>query len=175
MAERPPCGSNNDRKYGHDLTAAAAQGRKSHRSRGDQDLIEPLIRSTLASKRTGYRFKASLETNLQVENTIVAPSGAVVYGRLAQASSRGRMYGKLLAHPGVTDIVIQWHFLSVMTSTFEIKGKGEVKRHGFFSMEKCWARPGLEPYGESQWEERGRYGVVAGDGGRNGACRVEKR
>src|SRR5262249_23935761 len=41
--------------------------------------------------KTGYRFMATLETNLQDDDQVVAQRGSKVYGRLAQASSAGKM------------------------------------------------------------------------------------
>jgi hypothetical protein len=36
-------------------------------------------------QRVGHRFTANLETNLQVDDVIVAPRGRTVHGRLATA------------------------------------------------------------------------------------------
>jgi hypothetical protein len=87
-----------------------------------------LIRTTDAidssKQKTGYRFTATLETNLQAEDTVVAPRGATVYGKLAQASSAGRMSGSSELTLELTDIVINGTAYPLMTSTYEVKGKG---------------------------------------------------
>ena len=76
-------------------------------------------------QKTGDRFTASLETNLQADNMVVAPRGATVYGRLVQASSAGRMAGSSQLTLELTDIVIRGTTYPLVTSTYEIKGKGE--------------------------------------------------
>jgi hypothetical protein len=76
-------------------------------------------------QKTGDRFAASLETNLQADNMVVAPRGATVYGRLVQASSAGRMAGSSQLTLELTDVVIRGSTYPLVTSTYEIKGKGE--------------------------------------------------
>jgi len=76
-------------------------------------------------QKAGFRFTANLETNLQVDDTIVAPRGSTVYGRLAQASSAGRMSGSSELTLELTDIVINGTAYPLLTSTYEVKGKGE--------------------------------------------------
>jgi hypothetical protein len=88
-----------------------------------------LIRTTgaidSAKQQAGYRFNASLETNLQAQDIVVAPRGTTVYGRLAQASSAGRMSGSSDLTIELTDIVINGTAYPLLTSTYEVKGKGE--------------------------------------------------
>ena len=81
-----------------------------------------------SKQKAGYRFTASLETNLQAEDTVVAPRGSTVYGRLAEASSAGRMSGSSQLTLELTDIVINGTAYPLLTSTFEVKGKGEGKK-----------------------------------------------
>jgi hypothetical protein len=88
-----------------------------------------LIRTTDAidssKQKTGYRFTSSLETNLQANDVVVAPRGTTVYGQLASASSAGRMAGSSQLTLELTDIVINGTAYPLLTSTYEIKGKGE--------------------------------------------------
>src|SRR6202007_3402468 len=76
-------------------------------------------------QKTGYRFTATLETNLQAEDTVIAPRGTTVYGRLANAASSGRMKGSSELALELTDIDINGTAYPLLTSTYEIKGKGE--------------------------------------------------
>lgn len=87
--------------------------------------IDPL---DTTKQKAGYRFTASLETNLQADDMVVAPRGSTVYGRLAQASSSGRMAGSSQLTLELTDIVINGSDYPLLTSTFEIKGEGEGKK-----------------------------------------------
>ena len=81
-----------------------------------------------SKQKTGYRFRASLESNLQAEDVVVAPRGNMVYGRLAQASSAGKMSGSSQLTLELTEIVINGTAYPLLTSTYEIKGKGEGKK-----------------------------------------------
>jgi hypothetical protein len=92
---------------------------------GTRILIRTVDPIDSAKQKTGYRFTATLETNLQAEDTVIAPRGTTVYGRLAQASSSGRMSGSSQLTLELTDIVINGTSYPLLTSTYEIKGKGE--------------------------------------------------
>jgi hypothetical protein len=91
-----------------------------------------LVRTTdpidTTKDKAGYRFTASLETNLDAEGMVVARRGATVYGRLVQASSSGRFKGSSQLTLELTDIVINGSPFALLTSTYEIKGKGEGKK-----------------------------------------------
>lgn len=78
-----------------------------------------------SKQQAGYRFTASLETNLQAGDVVVARRGTPVYGVLGSASSAGRMKGSSELGLELTDIVINGTSFPLMTSTYEIKGKGE--------------------------------------------------
>jgi hypothetical protein len=111
------------------IGSAAAQGKeKVTVPAGTRILIRTVDPIDSSKQKTGYRFKASLETNLQVENRVVAPRGTIVYGLLAQASSAGKMSGSSQLSLELTDIVIKGTSYPLMTSTYEIKGKGEGKK-----------------------------------------------
>ena len=95
---------------------------------GTRILIRTIDPIDSTKQKTGDRFTASLETNLQVEETVVAPRGSTVYGRLANASSAGRMSGSSDLTLELTDILIGGTAYPLLTSTYEIKGKGEGKK-----------------------------------------------
>ena len=92
---------------------------------GTRVLVRTVDAIDSSKQKTGFRFTASLETNLQVGNTVVAPRGSTVYGRLAQASSAGKMSGSSELTLELTDIVINGTAYALLTSTYEVKGKGE--------------------------------------------------
>ena len=92
---------------------------------GTRILIRTVDAIDSSKQKTGFRFTATLETNLQVENTVVARRGSTVYGRLAQASSAGKMSGSSELTLELTDIVINGTAYPLLTSTYEVKGKGE--------------------------------------------------
>lgn len=76
---------------------------------------------------TGSRFSASLETSLQVDDRTVAPRGTKVYGQLVNAKSSGRMSGSSELVIELTDIVIKGTSYPLLTSTYDVEGKGEGK------------------------------------------------
>ena len=95
---------------------------------GTRILIRMIDSIDTNKQRTGDRFTASLETNLQAEDVVVALRGSLVHGRLVQASSAGKMSGSSQLTLELTDIVIKGTACPLLTSTYEIKGKGEGKK-----------------------------------------------
>jgi len=107
-------------------SSAAAQSKKRITvPAGTRILIRTVDAIDSSKQKTGFRFTASLETNLQAEDMVVAPRGTTVYGRLAQASSAGKMSGSSELTLELTDIVINGTAYPLLTGTYEIKGKGE--------------------------------------------------
>jgi hypothetical protein len=104
----------------------AAQGGKTITVPAGTRILIRMVDSIDSSKqKAGYRFTASLETNLQADGVTVAPRGATVYGRLASAQSAGRMSGSSELTLELTDIVIKGTAYPLLTSTYEVKGQGE--------------------------------------------------
>ena len=92
---------------------------------GTRILIRTIDAIDSSKQKAGYRFTASLETNLQVDDIVVAPRGTMVYGRLAAAQSAGRMSGSSQLTLELTDIMIKGTAYPLLTSTYEVKGQGE--------------------------------------------------
>ncbi len=111
--------------YPNSMGAAAQNKKRITVPAGTRILIRTVDAIDSSKQKTGFRFTATLETNLQAENTVVAPRGTTVYGRLAQASSAGRMSGSSELKLELTDIVINGTAYPLLTSTYEVKGKGE--------------------------------------------------
>jgi len=78
-----------------------------------------------SKQKSGYKFTAALEANLQAYDVTVAPKGTTLYGVLAQASSSGKFKGSSQLILELTDIVINGTAYPLMTSDYEVKGKGE--------------------------------------------------
>lgn len=105
---------------------AAAQTVKRITVPGGTRILIRMIDSVDSSKqKTGDKFTASLETNLQAEDVVVAPRGTTVYGHLASASSAGKFKGSSSLTLELTDIVINGTAYPLLTSAYEVKGKGE--------------------------------------------------
>jgi len=95
---------------------------------GTRILIRMIDSIDSSKQKAGYRFTASLETNLQVDDVVVASRGTTVYGQLTDAKSSGRMSGSSELVLELTDIVIKGTSYPLLTSTYEIKGQGEGKK-----------------------------------------------
>jgi hypothetical protein len=108
------------------IASAAAQSKKRITVPAGTRILIRMVDSIDSSKqKTGFRFSATLETNLQVEDTVVAPRGTTLYGRLTDASSAGRMSGSSELTLELTDVLINGTAYPLLTSTYEVKGKGE--------------------------------------------------
>jgi hypothetical protein len=113
-----------------DTSTAAAVSSPQNKKRitvpaGTRVLIRMTDSVDSSKQKAGYRFTATLETNLQAEDVVVAPRGTTVYGHLASASSAGKMKGSSQLTLELTDIVINGTAYPLLTSTYEVKGKGE--------------------------------------------------
>jgi outer membrane lipoprotein SlyB len=107
------------------FAAPAPQKAKVTVPAGTRILIRTIDPIDSSKQKAGYRFTASLETNLQVDDAVVAPRGTMVYGRLAAAQSAGRMSGSSQLTLELTDIMIKGTAYPLLTSTYEVKGQGE--------------------------------------------------
>jgi hypothetical protein len=107
------------------MTAAAQNATEVTVPAGTRILIRTADAIDSSKQQAGYRFTASLETNLQAGNTVVARRGTTVYGHLASASSAGKMSGSSELGLELTDIVMNGTTYPLLTSTYQIKGSGE--------------------------------------------------
>ncbi|HET9183071.1 MAG TPA: YMGG-like glycine zipper-containing protein [Candidatus Angelobacter sp.] len=71
----------------------------------------------------GDKFLSSLEEPLYVNETMVAPKGASVYGRLEQVSESGQLVGKAQLRLALTGIVINGRTFPLSTGDYELSGK----------------------------------------------------
>ena len=78
-----------------------------------------------SKQKAGFRFTASLETNLQVDDMVVAPRGTTVYGRLMNAESAGRMAGGAVLTLRLTDIVINGTAYPLVSTFYQLRSKGK--------------------------------------------------
>jgi len=105
---------------------AVAQGSKRVTVPAGTRILVRMVDSVDSSKqKTGYRFTATLETNLQAYDVTVANQGTKLYGVLASASSSGKFKGSSQLTLELTDIVINGTNYPLKTSSYEIKGQGE--------------------------------------------------
>lgn len=90
-----------------------------------QSLLIRMIDGVDSSKnQVGDVFKASLETDLVVGDTLVARKGSDVYGRLANAKEAGHLSGSSELELELTRIVIDGRDYPLVSSDYTLKGKG---------------------------------------------------
>jgi len=90
-----------------------------------QSLLVRMIDGVDSSKNhVGDVFHASLETDLVVNDTVVAHKGTDVYGRLAEAKEAGHLSGSSELQLELTRIIVDGKDYPVVSSDYSLKGKG---------------------------------------------------
>jgi hypothetical protein len=91
-----------------------------------QSILIRMIDGVDSSKNhVGDIFHASLETDLNVNGTLVAHKGTDVYGRLAESKKSGNFSGKSELQLELTRLVIDGHDYPVVSSEYTLQGKGQ--------------------------------------------------
>jgi hypothetical protein len=80
--------------------------------------------------KVGDSFHASLESALVVGDTVVAPKGADVYGKLTQAKEAGKISGAADLTLELTGIRINGSVVPVDSTDYDVAGKGRGKQSG---------------------------------------------
>ena len=92
-------------------------------------LLIRMISSVDSSKnRIGDYFHASLETALVVEDTVLAPRGADVYGRLANAKAAGKISGGAELTLELTGVRIGENVVPIASTSYAVVAKGRGKQ-----------------------------------------------
>lgn len=81
-----------------------------------------------ATNRIGDLFHASLESALLVGDVVVAPKGADVYGKLAQAKEAGKVSGSAQLTLELTGLRVNGKIVPVDSSDYDVAGKGRGKQ-----------------------------------------------
>jgi hypothetical protein len=124
-------GAGSQREIPVDAMSIAAQDQQNPKTFTVPAGTRILVRTTKSidstDQSTGYRFIATLESNLQAGSVVVAPRGTRVYGQLVSASSAGRFAGSSHLMLELTDILIHGTLYPLQSSAYEIRGSGEGK------------------------------------------------
>ena len=81
-----------------------------------------------ATNQVGDQFQASLESDLVVNNVVLAPKGADVYGKLEQVQSAGSIKGQSQLQLGLTGIRINGAIVPITTGDYEVAGASRGKQ-----------------------------------------------
>ena len=95
---------------------------------GTSVLVRMIDSVDSSQNRVGDIFHASLESALTVGDTVVAPKGADVYGKLAQAKEAGKISGSSQLTLEMTGIRIDGNIVPVDSTTYDVAGKGRGKQ-----------------------------------------------
>jgi hypothetical protein len=77
-----------------------------------------------SKNHVGDVFHASLETDLYVNNTLVARKGTDIYGRLAEAKEAGHLSGSAELQLELIRIVVDGRDYPLVSSDYSLQGKG---------------------------------------------------
>ncbi|HEV2489859.1 MAG TPA: hypothetical protein VGT03_08630 [Candidatus Acidoferrales bacterium] len=80
------------------------------------------------TNQVGDQFHASLESDIVVDGTIVAPKGADVYGKLGTVKSAGSIQGQSQLELELTGIRIHGNIVPVVSGDYEVAGKSRGKQ-----------------------------------------------
>lgn len=90
---------------------------------GTRILVRMIDSVDSEKNKVGDRFRASLEQDLMVGDTLVAPKGTDVYGRLAQATEAGKIAGRSELKLELTDILINQQLQPIVSGDYAVSGK----------------------------------------------------
>jgi len=91
-------------------------------------LIRMISKVDSSKNRVGDYFHASLETPLVVDDTVLAPKGADVYGRLANAKAAGKISGAPELTLELTGVRIGENLVQIYSTSYGVVGKGRGKQ-----------------------------------------------
>ncbi len=91
---------------------------------GQSILVRMIDGVDSAKNHVGDIFHASLETDLTINNGLVARKGTDVYGRLAEAKEAGHISGSSELQLELTRMVIDGHDYPLVSSDYTLQGKG---------------------------------------------------
>lgn len=77
-----------------------------------------------STNKIGDPFHGSLESAIVVGNTVVAPKGSDVYGKLTQAKEAGKISGSAQLTLELTGIRISGNIVPVDSTDYDVAGKG---------------------------------------------------
>jgi hypothetical protein len=80
------------------------------------------------TNQVGDQFHASLESDIVVDGTIVAPKGADVYGKLGTVKSAGSIQGQSQLELELTGIRIQGSIVPIVSGDYDVAGKSRGKQ-----------------------------------------------
>lgn len=126
-SERPSPDANSEEHSGTSAGRDSDSGRKPSDAltvpAGTRLLVRTVDAVDSDRNHPGDKFLSSLEEPLYVNETMVAPKGTSVYGRLEQVNQSGQLVGKAQLRLALTGIVINGQTVPLSTGDYELSGK----------------------------------------------------
>lgn len=95
---------------------------------GTRIMIETTDALDSSRQKAGHRFRAQLAGDLVVEDKVVAPAGATVYGILAEAKKSRRAVGKAELVLTFTDLTVNGQLVPIQTSAVQAVADATTKK-----------------------------------------------
>ena len=92
---------------------------------GTQIMVRTIDAIDSTKNRVGDRFEASLEEPLTIDDEVVVPKGASVFGRLEESKTTGTFAGRSELRLALTGIVVNSQTVPVVTGEYELLGKSK--------------------------------------------------
>ena len=109
-------------------TTAAASGATVLVAAGTHLVVRMIDGIDSNQNKVGDTFQASLEDPLVVDSTQVAPKGTMVYGKLEQVKSAGRIQGQSELRLVLTGIVLNGSTYNMVTGDYTVQGGSRGKQ-----------------------------------------------
>jgi len=106
--------------------SALAQGRMVTVPAGTRILVRMTDTVDSNRSRAGSIFTATLQTNIQVGNQVVARAGTTVHGRITEARSGGRAAGRSELGLELTDIIVNGTAFPLLTGEYSVQGSNNL-------------------------------------------------
>ncbi len=87
-------------------------------------MLDPI---SSADNKTGDRFKATLDRDIEVDGKVVAPRGSVVTGKLIEVKQPGRVEGRAALSMALTNITIGNTTYEIKTNTLAFEAEKSTK------------------------------------------------
>jgi hypothetical protein len=124
----PPGNMTGDSPANPSLQRATSKRRTITIPQGTPLLIRMISKVDSSKNRVGDYFHASLETALSVDDVVLAPKGADVYGKLSKAKDAGKISGAPELTLELTGVRIGEDLVQIDSTSYDVVGKGRGKQ-----------------------------------------------
>jgi hypothetical protein len=121
-SEAPPLEPRPSQPRIEQVTPGAPLGKNVTVPSGNTLMIRTIDAIDSDRNQVGDKFQASLEQPIIVDDEIIVPKGADVYGRLTQATTAGKIQGRSQLKLELTGIVVNNQTIPLVTGDYSVSG-----------------------------------------------------